>query len=162
GVRGNSPSTMTTQQFVGPGNAGTIQISSQLCLFCVERRGIASGPDLVGRSLLCLFQQNITLLMFSQSSASGNFCFVVPGANRECVLSALTAELHDDLQRRDVLSLRVQDNVVLLMVAPSSAAVWVSDRLAAQGINILAVAQNGGRLSLLIQQHDLQKALAAL
>jgi aspartokinase len=153
---------MSTTQYSVPGNAYNLQVSSHLCLFCVERRGIGCGPDLVGRTLLCLFQHGVKLLMFSQSSASGNFCFVVSSASREIVLSALTAELYDDLQRREITCLSVQDNVALLLVLPSSACVSVSDRLATRGINILAVAQNGGSISLLIQQSDLPNAIAAL
>jgi aspartokinase len=153
---------MSTQRFAGAKEAYTLTVSSQMCLFCVERRGIGSGADLVGRILLCLCQNDVKLSMFSQASASGNFCFVISSAARELVLSVLSNELHDELQRREIVCLGVRDHVALLQVVPSSASAWLSERLAARGINILAVAQDSGSISLLIQQSDLPTAVASL
>src|SRR4051812_25444384 len=77
-----------------------LHITPEVSLILIERQGMSNIHDLTGRTFLAVAHCNAPVLLISQSSAQGNFCFVVPRESAACVLEAVTAELSAEITQR--------------------------------------------------------------
>lgn len=127
------------QRGVEPQANFTPNVIDAVCLMTVERCGINQRPDLVGRLLMTLARLDIPVLLMSQSSHEGNFCVVIPQEHAASALNALNAELCPGRDRQDAARLLVKTDLAILKGSTT-----YCEHLAAQGVNILVMAQGTG------------------
>src|SRR5258705_980562 len=77
---------------------GVCSITRNVSLILVERQGLTNLHDIVGRVFLAIAQVSTDVLFISQSSAQGNFCFVVPRESACCALNAIQSELAPEME----------------------------------------------------------------
>jgi aspartokinase len=134
----------------------SLKVIKALSLIGVDRRATAGQPDLAGRVFVAIARLNVPVLLISQSSSSGSFCFVVPQEHTAAVLDALRSDAFD-LWARDVMlvTYTAQDLHQQLKAVPA-----LCSLLAGQGINILVTAQNAASSVSLVVDADAALTLA--
>ena len=142
-------------------------VRTGVSLVTLEQRGSASPLDLAGRTFLAVARLNVDVLLISQSSCDGNFCFVIPPEKTQSVLSALNHMLQPELVRHVGVRLCVVDDVLLLTATSHARATLTSSAaicriLAERAINILAVSQSASSISLVIEATNAVKAIDAI
>ena len=142
-------------------------VRTALSLIIIEQRGTLRPLDLMGRIFLAVARLKVDVLLISQSSCDGNFCFVIPQEKTQSVLSALNDELQLELARHARVRLCVVDDVILLTAtnhvrSPLTHAATICGTLAEHAVNILAVTQGAASISLVIEAANAVKAIDAI
>ncbi|NWG18044.1 MAG: aspartate kinase [Chloroflexi bacterium] len=139
-------------------------------LLTVSGKGMIGVPGIAGRTFLASAQAGASILMISQSSSEQSFCFLVTDNTARNVREAIEAELAEELARRDIDRVDVEENVVIItavgagMRGTPGVAGRVFSVMGERGINVIAIAQGSSEcsISFVVPQDDLERAVIAL
>jgi aspartate kinase len=142
----------------------------QVSQVTVEGRGMIGIPGIAARVFTAVADEQVNVLMISQSSSEQSICFVVPRDAATQTLQALERAFEYDILRHNVEHVWSQDDVAILAVVGErmrgtvGIAARVFNALAGQEINILSIAQGSSEhnISLVIVADDIAKAVRAL
>ncbi len=139
-------------------------------LVAIEGGGMMGVPGVAGRAFSALSAAGHSVTMISQASSEASICFVVPDAEAKHAVAAL--ETAFVLERKMKLIDRIDAETKIALIAvvglgmrgrPGIAARTFS-ALAAEHVNVLAIAQGSSELNITIAvaEGDATKALLAL
>lgn len=142
----------------------------QVSQVTVEGRGMIGIPGIAARVFAAVAQEQVNVLMISQSSSEQSICFVVPCDASTRTLRALERAFQYDILRHNVEHVWSQEDVAILAVVGErmKGTVGIAARLfgalAAQGINILTIAQGSSEynISLVISADQVDEAVRAV
>ncbi|MCC7450703.1 MAG: hypothetical protein IT324_25035 [Anaerolineae bacterium] len=142
---------------------GTVRIMRDVSLIGIEQRSAERPSDVVGRAFLALERLGVKVLLISQSSAAGNFCFVIPSEQAQVVMDTLSQELNVELSRRDITRLWTSDSTIVAGIELRLANT-LCERLAEQGIGIPVMVQSAATqsVSLVVEHRALPQVMYAL
>ena len=126
-------------------------------------------PGIAARVFTAAADEQVNVLMISQSSSEQSICFVVPQDASQRTLQALTRAFQYDILRHNVEHIWSQDDVAILAVVGErmrgtvGIAARLFSALAESGINILSIAQGSSEhnISLVIAAEDVDRAVRA-
>ena len=139
-------------------------------LLSVEGNGMMGVPGMAARTFSALSQHGISVAMISQASSESSICLVVPQTEVDDAEAALRQALGAELAAGLVEQIGVEKDVAILAVVgmgmrgtPGTAARTLG-ALAAQRVNVLAMAQGSSELNITLAIHnkDVRNALGAL
>jgi aspartokinase len=127
-----------------------IYVTANVAMITIERRGMISAPEFVGKALTALASLQITLHSFTQSSSEGNFCLVIPQESAPLAVSTLMAIFEDELKASIITRITAQHHLTLLATSAD-----LCSTLAGRGINIINLTQGAaGCISALVTTHE--------
>src|SRR2546423_14885450 len=135
------------QSEIAAGAVKAVTAIKDVSLISVEGRGMVGVPGIAGRTFMAVARAKASMLLISQSSSEQSFCFVIPTNRVAPVLESIREELKHELERKDVDRIWAKEDIVIIttvgagMRGMPGVASRVCGALAAQGINILAIAQ---------------------
>lgn len=141
-----------------------------VCLVTVEGRGMQGVPGMAARVFSAVARNNISVLMFSQSSSEQNICLVIESAGVGQVVSELEREFKPEMQAQNIERVWSQDRIAIVAVVGSAikttpgVAARVFSALADKNINVIAIAQGSSEynLSLVVAENDADNAVRAI
>ncbi len=137
-----------------PGTVKAVTAIHGLSMVTVEGRGMMGVPGIAARTFAAVASRGANVLMISQASSEQSICFVIPTTDVAPVIAALEAELALELSRRDIDHVWSMDNVVIVSAVGSGmrgtpgVAAGLFNALAAQQINVIAIAQGSSECSI--------------
>ena len=142
----------------------------QVSEITVEGRGMIGIPGIAARVFAAVAQEQVNVLMISQSSSEQSICFVVPRDAAARTLQALERAFQYDILRHNVERVSSQDDVAILAIVGErmrgtvGIAARLFSALAEQGINILTIAQGSSEynISLVISADEVDEAVRAV
>jgi aspartate kinase len=157
-----------TQRIVGAIKAVTSV--HNLSLITVMGRGMLGVPGIAARTFAAIARQNASILMISQASSEQSICCVIPAGTTESVVASLRQELAAELERRDIDTISVDDNVAIItavgagMRGTSGVAKRVFGVIGDAEINVIAIAQGSSEcaISLVVSEADSRAAVRAI
>jgi aspartate kinase len=150
-----------------PGTVKAVTVIKGLSMVTVEGRGMMGVPGIAARTFAAVASQGANVLMISQASSEQSICFVIPTADVPPVIHALEESLALELARRDIDRVWSMDDVVIVsavgagMRGTPGVAAGLFNALAAQGINVIAIAQGSSECSISLVV-DTEQATAAV
>jgi aspartate kinase len=142
----------------------------QVSEITVEGRGMIGIPGIAARVFTAVAQEQVNVLMISQSSSEQSICFVVPQDAAARTLQALENAFQYDILRHNIEHVWSQENVAILAVVGErmKGTVGIAARLfgalAERRINILSIAQGSSEynISLVISGDQVDRAVQAV
>lgn len=142
----------------------------KVSLLTVSGKGMIGVPGIAGRTFGATASSGASILMISQSSSEQSFCFLIPSGTADDVRHAIERELADEIARRDIERVDVQEDVGIITAvgAGMRGTIGVAGRVFSQmgsnGINILAIAQGSSEcsISFVVKADDLDRAVVTL
>jgi aspartate kinase len=142
----------------------------QVSEITVEGRGMIGIPGIAARVFTAVAQEQVNVLMISQSSSEQSICFVVPRDAAERTLQALERAFEYDILRHNIEHAWSNDNVAILAVVGErmKGTPGIAGRLftamAEAGVNILSIAQGSSEynISLVIAADEVDCAVRAV
>jgi bifunctional aspartokinase / homoserine dehydrogenase 1 len=137
-----------------PGTVKAVTAIQGLSMVTVEGRGMMGVPGIAARTFAAVASRGANVLMISQASSEQSICFLIPTTDVAPVIDALEAELALELSRRDIDRVWSMDNVVIIsavgagMRGTPGVAAGLFNALAAQQINVIAIAQGSSECSI--------------
>jgi aspartate kinase len=135
----------------------------QACILTVSGAGMVDAPESLAQIFSLLAQRGISALMISQSSSMANLSLVLRAAEGQPALSLLSERFLRSEWVRDV-QLREQVAVVAVvgegMRGTQGVAAKLFGALAAEGINLLMIAQGSSELNISLAIEAKDEALA--
>lgn len=128
----------------------------------VEGRGMIGVPGIAARTFGAVAKTGTSVVMISQASSEQSICFVVESRSAEGVAGAVRDEFRDELERKDIDSVWVSDECVIVTVVGAGMrhtpgiAGRVFGALGDAGINVIAIAQGSSEcsISLVVSSSD--------
>jgi len=123
-------------------------------LITVGGNGMLGVPGIAARTFEALHREGISVSLISQSSSEQSICFAVPGGAGKRARTRLLEEFHDEIGRKDIDGIDVQDGLATVavvglgMAGHRGIAARVFAALADAGINIVAIAQGSSELNI--------------
>ncbi len=123
-------------------------------LITVGGNGMLGVPGIAARTFEALHREGISVSLISQSSSEQSICFSVPGGAGKRARTRLLEEFHDEIGRKDIDGIDVQDGLATVavvglgMAGHRGIAARVFAALADAGINIVAIAQGSSELNI--------------
>src|SRR5262245_6173022 len=163
------PVPVFVRPFADPGAAGTeisarrtldkypvkaLSAAGGQALITVGGNGMLGVPGIAARTFESLHREGISVSLISQSSSEQSICFSVPGAAGKRARTRLLEEFHDEIVRKDIDGIEVQDGLATVAVVGLGMAghLGIASRvfgaLAEAGINIVAIAQGSSELNI--------------
>src|SRR5262245_31810608 len=163
------PVPVFVRPFADPGAAGTeisarrtldkypvkaLSAAGGQALITVGGNGMLGVPGIAARTFESLHREGISVSLISQSSSEQSICFSVPGAAGKRARTRLLEEFHDEIGRKDIDGIEVQDGLATVAVVGLGMAghLGIASRvfgaLAEAGINIVAIAQGSSELNI--------------
>ncbi len=139
-------------------------------LVTVEGRGMQGVVGMAARVFSAVARNNISVLMFSQSSSEQNICLVIESVGAPQAVSELEREFENEMRAQNIERVWAHDNIVIIAVVGSAIkttpgiAARVFTALAEKNINVIAIAQGSSEynLSLVVDEHDADNAVRAI
>jgi aspartokinase/homoserine dehydrogenase 1 len=139
-------------------------------MLTVSGKGMLGVPGIAGRTFIATAKAGASILMISQSSSEQSFCFTVVDSHAPKVKAAVEDELAAEISHRDVDSVDVVDDIVIVTVVGSGMrnqpgiAGRVFTRMGDSGVNVLAIAQGSSEcsISFVVAENDLKMAVTKL
>lgn len=168
-----------------PSHPGTLVVSEQrpsqlsvkgitairdLSLVTVRGRGMMGVPGMAAKTFGTVAQENVSILMISQSSSEQNICFVIQEQCRERALQALDRAFVLEKSRRDIERIWAQDKVAIVavvgagMLGTPGIAGKIFSALGSRSINVISIAQGSSEynISLVVDGKDADEAVRAI
>ena len=163
------PVPVFVRPFADPGAAGTeisarrtldkypvkaLSAAGGQALITVGGNGMLGVPGIAARTFEALHREGISVSLISQSSSEQSICFSVPGAAGKRARARLLEEFHDEIGRKDIDGIEVQDGLATVAVVGLGMAghLGIASRvfgaLAEARINIVAIAQGSSELNI--------------
>ncbi len=123
-------------------------------LITVGGNGMLGVPGIAARTFEALHREGISVSLISQSSSEQSICFAVPSGAGKRARARLLEEFHDEIGRKDIDGIDVQDGLATVavvglgMAGHRGIAARVFAALADAGINIVAIAQGSSELNI--------------
>src|SRR4029079_2716009 len=123
-------------------------------LITVGGNGMLGVPGIAARTFESLHREGISVSLISQSSSEQSICFSVPSSAGKRARTRLLEEFHDEIGRKDIDGIDVQDGLATVAVVGLGMAghLGIASRvfgaLADAGINIVAIAQGSSELNI--------------
>ncbi|HMF40570.1 MAG TPA: aspartate kinase [Polyangia bacterium] len=123
-------------------------------LITVAGNGMLGVPGIAARTFEALHREGISVSLISQSSSEQSICFSVPSGAGKRARTRLLEEFHDEIGRKDIDGIEVQDGLATVavvglgMAGHLGIAARVFAALADAGINIVAIAQGSSELNI--------------
>ena len=165
----NSPGTLIVQkQQVKPeGVVKAVAMIRNVALITVSGAGMVGAPGITAKLFSVLGENNINVLMISQSSSEANISFAIPRTSLEKAVNALELSLLGTGFVKEVTS---EPDICIIAVVGAGmkgtpgVAARVFKAVAEQGVNIRMIAQGSSELniSFIVEESDSAKALRAL
>jgi aspartokinase/homoserine dehydrogenase 1 len=138
-----------------------------LSLVTVEGRGMLGVPGIAARVFAAVAQEEVSVLMISQSSSEQNICFAIRQEATERALQALEAAFELELARRNVDRIWAQKGVAIVaavgagMKGTPGIAAKVFGALGRRGINVISIAQGSSEynISFVVDEQDMEDAV---
>jgi len=142
----------------------------KVSMLTVSGKGMLGVPGIAGRTFLATAKAGASILMISQSSSEQSFCFTVVDDRAPYVKQAVESELASELAHRDVDSVEVQNDIVIITVVGAGmrhkpgVAGRVFTTMGNSGVNVLAIAQGSSEcsISFVVAEQDTKNAVLAL
>jgi aspartokinase/homoserine dehydrogenase 1 len=142
----------------------------QVSEITVEGRGMIGIPGIAARVFTAVAQEQVNVLMISQSSSEQSICFVVPQDAAARTLQALERAFEYDILRHNIEHAWSNDNVAILAVVGErmkgtpGIAGRLFTALAEASVNILSIAQGSSEynISLVIAADEVDRAVRAV
>ncbi len=125
-----------------------------LSMVTVEGRGMMGVPGIAARTFAAVASQGANVLMISQASSEQSICFVIPTPDVAPVIAALEGELALEIARRDIDRVWSMDDIVIVSAVGAGlrgtpgVAAGLFNALAAQAINVIAIAQGSSECNI--------------
>jgi aspartate kinase len=139
-----------------PGTVKAVTAIEGLSMVTVEGRGMMGVPGIAARTFAAVASQGASVLMISQASSEQSICFVIPARDVDAVIQSLEEALALELARRDIDRVWALDDVVIVsavgagMRGTPGVAARLFQSLAAEAINVIAIAQGSSECSISI------------
>ena len=120
----------------------------------LEGRGMVGVRGVAGRTFGAVSAAGASAAFITQSSSEQTICFTVPTAQAGVVREALAREFERELSRRDIDSITVRDELVIVTVVGAGmmeipgVAGRVFTALGNAGVNVIAIAQGSSEVSI--------------
>lgn len=142
----------------------------KVSMLTVSGKGMLGVPGIAGRTFLATAKAGASILMISQSSSEQSFCFTVVDDRAPTVKRAVEAELAQEIAHRDVDSVEVSNDIVIITVVGAGmrhkpgVAGRVFTTMGNSGVNVLAIAQGSSEcsISFVVAEQDTKNAVLAL
>jgi aspartokinase/homoserine dehydrogenase 1 len=142
----------------------------QVSEITVEGRGMIGIPGIAARVFTAVAQEQVNVLMISQSSSEQSICFVVPQDAAARTLEALERAFEYDILRHNIEHAWSNDNVAILAVVGErmkgtpGIAGRLFTALAEVGVNILSIAQGSSEynISLVVAADEVDRGVRAV
>lgn len=154
------------------GQAGVKAITSvnNAVLITISGRNSVSFPQLAARVFNCLYLENVSTLMVTQSSADNVLCFAIHQADLARVKAELEKAFELEMLHDYVGMLEVMPDVAIVVTVGENmkGTPGISGRafgaLGRKGINIIAIAQGSSELSIsfALKASDMKEAVNAI
>ena len=139
-------------------------------ILSVEGGGMIGVPGIAARTFGALAEAGHSVTMISQSSSESSICFVVPEREAQHAAKALERAFAHELRERFVERIAIEKDIALVAVVGlgMKGTPGISARtftaIAAEGINVFAIAQGSSELNITIaiRKSNVSAALRAL
>ena len=136
----------------------------------VEGRGMMGIPGIAARVFTAVAEEQVNVLMISQSSSEQSICFVIPVDAAQRTIQALNRAFEYDMMRHNIERIWSKDDVAIMAVVGEKmkGVVGIASRLfgalSESQINILTIAQGSSEhnISLVIEGEDADRAIRAV
>ncbi len=147
-----------------------VTVIRSVSLLTVGGRGMLGVPGIAGRAFTATAAAGASILMISQSSSEQAFCFTVTEKKADDVKASIERELSEEIRSRDVDSVIIQDDVVIVtavgagMRGTPGVAGRIFTQMGAHGVNVLSIAQGASEcsISFIVHEEDAENAIVAL
>lgn len=165
------PGTLIVREPKGNGSPiRGITAIRNVSLVTVEGRGMQGVVGMAARVFSAVARNNISVLMFSQSSSEQNICLVIESAGAPQAVNELEREFKNEMLTQNVERVWAHDNIVIIAVVGSAIkttpgiAARVFTALAEKNINVIAIAQGSSEynLSLVVDENEADNAVRAI
>src|SRR6185436_13517640 len=118
-----------------------------LSLITVEGKGMLGVPGIAARTFNSVASVSASVLLITQSSSEQSICFVVSRASSGLVADRVSHEFSQEIARRDIDRVFVEDDVAILTVVGAGmrnargVAGAVFSAVGQAGVNVIAIAQ---------------------
>jgi aspartate kinase len=123
-------------------------------LVTLEGRGMVGVRGVAGRTFAAVSTAGASAAFITQSSSEQTICFTVPTSQAGVVREALGREFERELSRRDIDTITVRDDLVIVTVVGAGmmeipgVAGRVFTALGKAGVNVIAIAQGSSEVSI--------------
>lgn len=136
----------------------------------VEGRGMIGVPGIAARTFGAVARTGTNVVMISQASSEQSICFVVESRSADRVAQAVRDEFEFELERKDIDSVWVSDDCVIVTVVGAGMrhtpgiAGRVFGALGEAEINVIAIAQGSSEcsISLVVESAEAETAVKIL
>ncbi len=146
--------------------------ASGQALITVEGNGMLGVPGVAARTFTALQQERISVSLITQASSEHSICLCVPAASAERARSCLAEAFRDEIAHREIDGVTARAGVATIavvglgMAGTPGVARRLFTALAAQAINVIAIAQGSSELNISAvvdesQAHAAQRAIHA-
>jgi len=123
-------------------------------LVTVEGNGMLGVPGVAARTFAALKREDISVSLISQASSEHSICFCVPAESAEAARVCLNEAFRDEIAHREIDGVSVKGGVATIavvglgMAGTPGVAQRVFSALAANAINVIAIAQGSSELNI--------------
>jgi aspartate kinase len=147
-----------------------ITVIRDLSLITVEGRGMQGVPGVAARVFSTVAQEEINVLMISQSSSEQNICLVVEAASAPRAVAALDKAFELERLKHNVDRAWSRDSVAIVAVVGSGMnatpgiAAKVFGALGERNLNVISIAQGSSEynISLVVDERDADQSVQAI
>lgn len=123
-------------------------------LVTVEGNGMLGVPGVAARTFAALKREGISVSLISQASSEHSICFCVPAESAEAARVCLSEAFRDEIAHHEIDGVSVKAGVATIavvglgMAGTPGVAQRVFSALAANAINVIAIAQGSSELNI--------------
>jgi bifunctional aspartokinase / homoserine dehydrogenase 1 len=131
-----------------------LSAATSQALVTVEGNGMLGVPGVAARTFAALQREGISVSLISQASSEHSICFCVPAESAEPARRCLSEAFEEEIAHREIDGVTVRGDVATIavvglgMAGTPGVAQRVFSALAAQGINVIAIAQGSSELNI--------------
>ncbi len=139
-------------------------------LITIEGRGMLGVPGVAARTFGAVARSGVSVTLITQASSEQSICFSAPSASAARVIAALEEEFRLELARRDIDSVTVLDDAVIITVVGAGMkytpglAGRIFTALGNASVNVIAIAQGSSEvsISLVVDAGQAEEAVRAI
>jgi aspartate kinase len=151
---GNPGTRILSEPEPGTGTVKAVTAIPGQSMVTLEGRGMVGVRGVAGRTFGAVSTAGASAAFITQSSSEQTICFTVPTSHAGVVREALGREFERELARRDIDSITVRDDLVIVtvvgagMMETPGVAGRVFTALGDAGVNVIAIAQGSSEVSI--------------
>jgi aspartokinase/homoserine dehydrogenase 1 len=131
-----------------------LSATAHQALVTVEGNGMLGVPGVAARTFAALKREGLSVSLISQASSEHSICFCVPAESAEPARRCLTEAFREEIASREIDGVTVRTGVATIavvglgMAGTPGVAQRLFSALAANGINVIAIAQGSSELNI--------------